>query len=693
MSKKNGKGKRDYLLRGFGGELPSSSEGSGQDKPIEIDCTLDPRSGSNVDRVSGTNSTISNTSLPPKKRRSPETIDLTSESSRSKEKEKKKKTRTPKKSKKSRKYVETTLSEVKDNNPLEKFRAQWHHWFITAPRCTMNPETAKERILKTFEKWDVQKVVVGAEKHKDGYPHLHAYVHCKGLPDFKGPSGKERLDSIFGVKCSYEGARNWKKTISYCTKNGVYVQWGVDVEAVLKAETSKKSVKFETFAKLALEGKTYADMVQEDPGFSMKNQKVITDFIGWVNLNKVSQKKEWKGLGLNPTCEHENHKKLCDWVNGAIKVDRPRKSKQLFLYGPADTGKTFFLEKLRERLHCFDFVDGENWDTGMCDRPWDLLVWDDFAGFSKGIGYMKKILEGQTMQVIQKCRVPQMKTLRTPCIFAANNDLEFYLGMNMSENDKGAFKSRFVEIEVTPETALFDCLSFIDEISIEQPLVCGTPEVIDLLGEEEERDERPPSLLQDSYVCSPTQRVEEEEVDEVAGSFEEAQPPLDVREHPETSPERDYEGLRKNLTQTYDDTNKGTPFKVPKGFVRRIKPMLVRETVVNSNSQISDFEDIDFADKGKEEMGETPTNSPIMNEWGCLCTLEKDCERHYKEMADLSPFCELLGFYHPYLSEFEWDSEVEEVYKLVNLTKADYLRGQNYAKMKALLFSAKKFGL
>ena len=57
-----------------------------------------------------------------------------------------------------------------------KFRIDSKSWFLTYPQCPMGKTLALE-LLRA--KKPVRGMVVAAEKHEDGSPHIHAYVLLK----------------------------------------------------------------------------------------------------------------------------------------------------------------------------------------------------------------------------------------------------------------------------------------------------------------------------------------------------------------------------------------------------------------------------------------------------------------------------------------------------------------------------------
>ena len=132
--------------------------------------------------------------------------------------------------------------------------------------CDCTKETAMSNIK---EKWGNQldSTVVCEEAHKNGNPHIHVTLSFGEQKRLKF----EQFDFICMKRGKYEVTRNPIGAIKYLIKEGNYLQFGIDVEAKIKSQNTKRGVAFETVAKLIRQGKRIDEIDDEYPGFVLQN--------------------------------------------------------------------------------------------------------------------------------------------------------------------------------------------------------------------------------------------------------------------------------------------------------------------------------------------------------------------------------------------------------------------------------------
>jgi len=162
-------------------------------------------------------------------------------------------------------------------------------WFLTYPQNESTMAVLLER-LQGID--DLSEYLIACEPHKDGSPHLHAYVKFK-----RGVTLKEAptVFNCIGKSGNYQPARSCKAVIAYCTKGDTYIS-NFDIE---KYQAKKGKVTSETL-------RTYTTIEALDKGI--------------VSLNSLKAYEFARSLAVVP--------KSRDDVCG------------LWLYGPAGTGKS-----------------------------------------------------------------------------------------------------------------------------------------------------------------------------------------------------------------------------------------------------------------------------------------------------------------------------------------------------------------
>ena len=209
-------------------------------------------------------------------------------------------------------------------------------WFLTYPQCTLTKEQAKEALFDRLYNQELKMVewIFCEEKHKDGNPHLHAFVKLDKKVRCKG----DRFDlEYFDYKKhgEYQPAKSWKAVIRYIvkeSKNGPknYIS-NFDVEAALKKQNKKIGI---------------AEL-ERDP-LELLEEGVIT------------------GFQLVNFCRNQNMYKLLkqkrQGENLELSLDIPKK-RHFWFYGPSNSGKTYNLKKMIMK-------DPKNWFQIPTNNDW-----------------------------------------------------------------------------------------------------------------------------------------------------------------------------------------------------------------------------------------------------------------------------------------------------------------------------------
>ena len=102
----------------------------------------------------------------------------------------------------------------KDSKPQAK-RIQAKGWFLTYPKCNLTKEAALSALEDTGR---LKEYVIAQEDHKDGTPHLHAFVKYD-----RKVYWKEHKWDIGNHHGNYQAAKSWKAAERYCKKGGDFI--------------------------------------------------------------------------------------------------------------------------------------------------------------------------------------------------------------------------------------------------------------------------------------------------------------------------------------------------------------------------------------------------------------------------------------------------------------------------------------
>lgn len=278
-------------------------------------------------------------------------------------------------------------------------------WFLTYPKCDLTKEQLLEELQKTGK---VSEWVVAQEKHKDGEPHLHAFIKYEKKVYF----GATKWD-VLGFHGNYQVAKSWKAVRAYCEKESDYIS-NMALESA-KQKHSKGIMKehllmdpLDLIEQGILKPMSLANFV--------KNQQMF---------ELLKKKRERPDLSLIPT----------------------DKKRHVWIYGGSNTGKTTKLKAMIEGIgsdNCFQMPYNNDWNGYQGER---VLYCDEFKGQLTAQD-LNRICDGNA-KVNTKGGSVQLH----PCpqvVVVSNYDIKscfFKLGDNIIE----ALGNRFQEIESTRE--------------------------------------------------------------------------------------------------------------------------------------------------------------------------------------------------------------------------------------------------
>lgn len=161
-----------------------------------------------------------------------------------------------------------------------KYRLNSKNLFLTYPQCAMEKEDALT-ILMT--KLKIKNYIIGREQHKDGTPHLHAYLELEKKVDIRDPS-KLDLEEYHG---NYQGCKNKWATMKYVRKGGDFITDMEDLEQREEAHDGHKKFLGEKL----VSGVPLEQLVEEHPQLIFGYKKLKQD----VEAYNLDKKTAYKG--------------------------------------------------------------------------------------------------------------------------------------------------------------------------------------------------------------------------------------------------------------------------------------------------------------------------------------------------------------------------------------------------------------
>lgn len=326
----------------------------------------------------------------------------------------------------------------------KQFRINAKRFFLTYPQCDTEKGEALKRLL---EKEDVDWVVIAQEKHKDGSNHLHVILETSKK---KNVTRQDYFDYVTGTHGNYQSVKNFHKCLEYVTKDGDFIQHGINVDAKLKSMKSKSSYGFEVCAQELQQGMSVYDIAKRNPGFVLQNRIKLIGFQNWWRMESFAEPDRiWAPVkvhadNLSMFAVHS----IVDWINENVKKPRGFKQKQLYIHGKANVGKTSLITFLGNALKIYIFPQHDRWCDGYEDGKFDLAVFDEFKS-DRRLAWMNRWLEGSPFAVEVKNSFV-MKRQNIPTIILSNYSPEecYHKAAGQNTLAFAAFKSRLRVVEV-----------------------------------------------------------------------------------------------------------------------------------------------------------------------------------------------------------------------------------------------------
>lgn len=167
---------------------------------------------------------------------------------------------------------------------MSRFRINANNILVTFAQCATDP-TEVERNLQAssyFTGSQIKKYIIARELHQDGNPHLHLYLRFEPkldslnnrVLDFLATDSNAQ-DGSREYHANIQSARNVKKTIHYCVKDGNYLFWPVsfaDEIAIAKQTTIKKNT---LIGKRLMTAERVTDLLEEFPELMMNLKRTV----------------------------------------------------------------------------------------------------------------------------------------------------------------------------------------------------------------------------------------------------------------------------------------------------------------------------------------------------------------------------------------------------------------------------------
>lgn len=333
----------------------------------------------------------------------------------------------------------------------KSYRLAAKNIFLTYPKCDIEPQNCLHTILDNYQD-RLLSAMVCQESHEDGEKHLHALLMFKKRFQTRN---QHLFDKLVGQHGSYEACKNVTNSIKYLAKEGNYVTHNLDVEKYLKAALTKKSPKFAIVEHMLDSGKTLEEVKEAMPGFVLQHLNKIRTYIAY-NSGMQRPALKWPGVEY-PLGTDKAIETILKWIAANLETPRKFKQPQLYIYGPANVGKTTLWMTLSQYFRIYKMPHEDFYD-GFQNGKFDLAVLDEFKA-DKKITWLNEWLEGSMMSIRYKGS-QGLKTQNIPTIILSNYSLEECYA-NIAEHNPGRLDTIRCRLEVVYLTEFIDLKKYL----------------------------------------------------------------------------------------------------------------------------------------------------------------------------------------------------------------------------------------
>ncbi len=299
-------------------------------------------------------------------------------------------------------------------------------FFLTYPQCPLSKEILSDYYNKVLLNGQKQLHIICEEEHKDGSPHLHAYIKFETVFTVSSASFYDipvKNDRTYHP--NVQTVRSPAAVVRYIRKGGKLLYSGItdlEMDMILAKGVGKLAAVAE---RIATNPAAYDEVIAEDPSLMLSHHSGMKALRLWAINRKMQQSIIPIALPDQPIADlfeggHTAEHTIYNWLSTNMYHKRPFKAPQLWIWSPQpNTGKTSLVRALAKLYRRFEmpfnsFVDGYD------DASYDLITFDDYSKSTcKTISFLKRFLQGDVLPLNQK-GTSSMKHKNLPVIFTSN---------------------------------------------------------------------------------------------------------------------------------------------------------------------------------------------------------------------------------------------------------------------------------
>lgn len=343
------------------------------------------------------------------------------------------------------------------------FRVAGKHFFLTYARCPVELEYAVSFFIANFG-GALSGCTVARELHQDGCQHLHVCLSFDVRKDYRNPRIFDMEFEGLAFHPNVQVARSVQHVLRYVTKYGEFIKEGTHLQvSVARSGSATAEV-----AKRALSGEPLLALCNENPGVFMLHKKRLEELVLWhgeqTALTNLIEKassipSRLQSVSIDQVASlSPSEREIFLWLVENIRSEpRAFKQKQLYLWGPPNSGKSSLLSLLMIHLPTYVMPTEDFYDL-FDPKLHRLVILDEFRA-QKTIQFLNQWADGQVMS-IRKKGSQGLKSVNLPLIICSN----FSIREAYSKSDEAHLESLICRFNAVHVEKIFNLIDLLKEL-------------------------------------------------------------------------------------------------------------------------------------------------------------------------------------------------------------------------------------
>lgn len=305
----------------------------------------------------------------------------------------------------------------------ELHKAKGYHYHIGILNDTASYHTSTQILRDAFPEFDGRQLNVSFHR---SWITICEYVFKQDEDPFCWGTTKERIRTLFSARKGSKKSKNLMTRLSGCETWNDVLKDSILGPRVLKSYSSVKQAFYD------LKGN------EKLPSLESRLQDYLCLKESSLSVNYEA---------YTPS-ELRSKKGAVSWLSRNLSTDRVIREPQLFILGKPKSGKSTFLEGLKEFLSVYDLPARKD-DFSGASTGVDLWLMDEFEIDSISPRILNRVLDGQRVSLDCKYGTMFLKEKNVPVILASHIFPSYKSGLRQS-----AFDSRVEYCEFLPDEHL-----------------------------------------------------------------------------------------------------------------------------------------------------------------------------------------------------------------------------------------------